>query len=156
MVKISVYDENSYEQSIIELFQNLGYNHYYGPDIERDYKNPLFKLDLENLYSINKTLDTQAVDKAIEVIQDFGIASLEDINNKFISYLQNGISVNYWKDGKEKSTLVKLIDFENLNSNLHTSFNTIIKLLLYHKYNIIIIYKQIRNYLLVKIIKNYI
>ena len=123
VVKISVYDENSYEQSIIELFQNLGYNHYYGPDIERDYKNPLFKLDLENLYSINKTLDTQAVDKAIEVIQDFGIASLEDINNKFMSYLQNGISVNYWKDGKEKSTLVKLIDFENLNSNLYTVIN---------------------------------
>ena len=135
MVKISVYDENSYEQSIIELFQNLGYNHYYGPDIERDYKNPLFKLDLENLYSINKTLDTQAVDKAIEVIQDFGIASLEDINNKFMSYLQNGISVNYWKDGKEKSTLVKLIDFENLNSNLDYILDLLFKENFIDKFN---------------------
>ena len=123
VVKISFYNENSYEESIIELFEALGYNHYYGPDIERDYKNPLFKQDLENLYNINRDLDKNAVDKAIEVIQDFGIASLEDINNKFMSYLQNGISVNYWQDGKELSTLVKLIDYDNLDSNVFTVIN---------------------------------
>ena len=127
-----MYNEDSYEQSIIELFQNLGYTHYYGPDIERDYKNPLFKLDLENLYSINNALDSQAVDKAIETIEDFGIASLEDINNKFMNYLQNGVSVNYWKDGKELSTLVKLVDFENLNSNLESLQNKFFKKPLSH------------------------
>jgi len=123
LIYISVYNENSYEQSIIELFQNLGYDYYFGPDVERDYKNPLFKLDLDNLYSINKSLDKEAVDKAIEVIQDFGIGSLEDINNKFMNYLQNGVSVNYWKDGKELSTLVKLIDFDELDSNAFTVIN---------------------------------
>lgn len=123
MIYISVYNENSYEQSIIELFQNLGYDYYFGPDVERDYKNPLFKMDLDNLYSINRSLDNEAVEKAIEVIQDFGIGSLEDINNKFMSYLQNGVSVNYWKDGRELSTLVKLIDFDNLDSNVFTAIN---------------------------------
>ena len=123
LIYISVYNENSYEQSIIELFQNLGYDYYFGPDVERDYKNPLFKLDLDNLYSINKSLDKEAVDKAIEVIQDLGIGSLEDINNKFMNYLQNGVSVNYWKDGKELSTLVKLIDFDELDSNAFTVIN---------------------------------
>ena len=123
LIYISVYNENSYEQSIIELFQNLGYDYYFGPDVERDYKNPLFKLDLDNLYSINRSLDNEAVEKAIEVIQDFGIGSLEDINNKFMNYLQNGVSVNYWKDGKELSTLVKLIDFDNLDSNVFTAIN---------------------------------
>lgn len=115
---VKIYNEDSYEQSIIELFQNLGYNHYYGPDIEREYNNPLFKRDLENLYLINKSLDNEAIDKAIETIEDLGIGALEDINNKFMNYLQNGVSVNYWKDGKELSTLVKLVDFENLNSNI--------------------------------------
>ena len=105
------------------MFQNLGYDYYFGPDVERDYKNPLFKLDLDNLYSINKSLDKEAVDKAIEVIQDLGIGSLEDINNKFMNYLQNGVSVNYWKDGKELSTLVKLIDFDELDSNAFTVIN---------------------------------
>lgn len=123
LVNIFVYNENSYEQSIIELFQNLGYAYYYGPEIERDYKNPLFIDDLHNLYSINSDLDREAVDKTIETIHDFGICSLEDKNNKFMDYLQNGINVNYWKDGKEESTHVKLIDFDNLDSNLFTVIN---------------------------------
>ena len=117
MIKIN-FTEDSYEQSLIELFQDkLGYTYYYGPEIERDYKNPLFMNDLDNLFTINNDLDKEAVDKAIETIQDFGISSLEDKNNKFMNFLQNGVEVNYWKDGEEHSTLVKLIDFENINSN---------------------------------------
>ena len=123
MVFISVYDEEAYEKSIVELFQSLGYSHYYGPDVERDYKNPLFKLDLDNLYRINSSLNRNAVDKAIEIIEDFGIGSLEDKNNKFMDYLQNGINVNYWDDGKEESTYVKLIDYDNLDNNLFTVIN---------------------------------
>ena len=107
----------------MELFQSLGYSHYYGPDVERDYKNPLFKLDLDNLYRINSSLNRNAVDKAIEIIEDFGIGSLEDKNNKFMDYLQNGINVNYWDDGKEESTYVKLIDYDNLDNNLFTVIN---------------------------------
>lgn len=107
----------------MELFQSLGYSNYYGPDIDREHKNPLFVHDLDNLYSINKSLDREAVDKAIENIQDLGIGSLEEINNKFMGYLQNGINVSYWRDGKEESTHVKLIDYDNLDSNLFTVIN---------------------------------
>ncbi|WP_295589667.1 type I restriction endonuclease subunit R [uncultured Methanobrevibacter sp.] len=123
MVNISFYNEEAYENALIELFQNLGYNHYYGPDVDRDYKNPLFINDLENLYMINRSLDKSAVDKAIETIQDFGIGSLEDKNNTFMEYLQNGINVSYWKNGKEESTHVKLVDFNDLDSNLFTVIN---------------------------------
>ena len=123
MINILIYNEEVYENSLIELFQNLGYSHYYGPDVDRDYKNPLFINDLENLYRINKSLDKSAVDKAIETIQDFGIGSLEDKNNKFMVCLQNGVSVNYWVDGKEESTHVKLIDFDDVDSNLFTVIN---------------------------------
>ena len=31
------YTEDSYEKSVVELFQNMGYTHVYGPDVERDY-----------------------------------------------------------------------------------------------------------------------
>lgn len=105
------------------MFQDLGYTHYYGPEVDRDYKNPLFVPDLDNLYRINRALDRNAIDKAIETIQDFGIGSLEDKNNKFMEYLQSGINVNYWSDGKEESTHVKLIDYENLDNNLFTVIN---------------------------------
>ena len=117
LVCISFYNEEAYENSLIELFQNLGYNYYYGPDIERDYGNPLFIEDLSVLYTINYELDKEAVDKAIELIQDLGIGSLEEKNSKFMDYLQNGINVNYWKNGEEKSTHVKLIDFDEGYNN---------------------------------------
>lgn len=78
---------------------------------------------MDILYQINNELDREAVDKAIEVIQDFGIGSLEDKNDKFMDYLQNGVSVNYQKNGEEKSTHVKLIDFENKENNLFTVIN---------------------------------
>lgn len=71
LVCISFYNEEAYEKSLMELFQNLGYNSFYGPDIERDYKNPLYMDDLEILYNINNHLDKKAVDKAIELIQDW-------------------------------------------------------------------------------------
>ena len=123
VVKISIYNENSYEQSIVELFQSLGYNHYYGPDIERNYKSPLFESDLGNLYNINTSIDREAIDEAIRLIRDFGIGSLEEINEKFMNYLQNGINVNYWYGGKEESTHVKLIDYDNLDNNIFTVIN---------------------------------
>ena len=36
------YTESDYENSIIELFQNMGYRYVYGPDIDRDYGSPLY------------------------------------------------------------------------------------------------------------------
>lgn len=68
LVKILVYNEDTYEKSLMELFQDLGYTYYYGPEVDRDYKNPLFVPDLNYLYKINKSLDCNAVDKAIETI----------------------------------------------------------------------------------------
>ncbi len=38
----TTFTEADYENSIIELFQNMGYQHTYGPDIERDFYNPLY------------------------------------------------------------------------------------------------------------------
>ena len=37
------YNEESYENSVIELFKELGYMHLYGPEIERNFRNPLIE-----------------------------------------------------------------------------------------------------------------
>ena len=34
------FTEEKYENSVIELFENMGYSHVYGPDIERDFNSP--------------------------------------------------------------------------------------------------------------------
>ena len=57
------------------------------------------------------------------MLEDWGIGSLEEKNDKFMDYLQNGVSVNYWENGEELSTIVKLIDYDNLESNIFTVIN---------------------------------
>ncbi len=79
--------------------------------------------DLENLYSINSGESRIAIENAINSIQDFGIGSLVNKNEKFMDYLQNGIAVNYWENGEEKSTLIKLVDWENPENNSFTIIN---------------------------------
>ena len=40
----TIFTEANYENSVIELFRNdLGYEYVYGPDIERDFYNPLYE-----------------------------------------------------------------------------------------------------------------
>ena len=36
----TTFTEANYENSIIELFENMGYQHVYGPNIERDFYSP--------------------------------------------------------------------------------------------------------------------
>ena len=37
------FTETDYENSIIELFFNMGYAHLYGPEVERDFRNPIYE-----------------------------------------------------------------------------------------------------------------
>ena len=67
MEGFSIFNEDSYEKSIIAIFENLGFNYYYGPNIERDYTNPLFLNDLDNIYVINRDSDREAIKNALSV-----------------------------------------------------------------------------------------
>ena len=40
------FTEGSYEKALIALFENLGYQHQYGPNIERDYYVPFYEEQL--------------------------------------------------------------------------------------------------------------
>ena len=44
---MSSYNEEAYENALIELFQNMGWEHVYGPDIDRDWHSPLYDSVLE-------------------------------------------------------------------------------------------------------------
>ena len=123
LVHISFYDEDAYEETVLSILKDLDYTYYNGYEIDRDYHNPLFVNDLNNIYTINSDSSNLAIETAIKAIQDFGRGSLKEINDKFMDYLQNGISVNYWEDGEDKSTLIKLVDWENIENNKFTVIN---------------------------------
>jgi len=114
-----LYTESDYENSIIELFQNnLGYEYAYGPDIERDFYNPLYEeVLLNSLHRLNKGLPDDAIQDAVFKLKNFENGELVQKNSVFMDYLQNGIPVRYFLGGEEHSSIVYLIDYKNSDNN---------------------------------------
>lgn len=112
-------NEEAYENSIIELFQELGYTHVYGPDMEtRDFTSPLYEVVLTNsLHQINPNLPDEAINEALFKLKNFENAELTQKNAVFMDYLQNGITVRYTEKGEPRDTIVYLIDYENPDNN---------------------------------------
>ena len=113
------YTEANYENSVIELFRNdLGYEYVYGPDIERDFYNPLYEdVLLDSLYRLNRDLPDDAIQDALFKLKNFENGELVQKNAAFMDYLQNGISVRYFVDGEERSSIVYLVDYKNPDNN---------------------------------------
>lgn len=112
-------NEEAYENSIIELFQELGYTHVYGPDVEtRNFTSPLYEPVLTNaLHQINPKLPDEAINEALFKLKNFENAELTQKNAVFMDYLQNGITVRYTEKGEPRDTIVYLIDYENPDNN---------------------------------------
>ena len=112
------FTEADYERSVIELFQNLGYSHIYAPDLERDYSTPFLESTLQDcLVKINKNLPYAAIAEAMSMLRDFESGSLVQRNEIFMNYLQNGITVKYLENGEERTNIVYLIDYKNVDNN---------------------------------------
>lgn len=113
------YSEASYESSVIELFKNeLGYEHVYGHEVERDLHSPFYDSVLEDsLRRINRQLPDDALKDALFRLKNIENGSLEQKNAVFMDYLQNGLPVRYTENGEERSALVYLADYRNSNNN---------------------------------------
>ena len=117
--------EDNYEKAIIQLFQDeLGYSYQYGPDVERDYTEPLYLDELElALTRINPLLPEGAIQEALNKLKHFENGSILQKNEVFMNYLQNGIEVSYFHDGEHLAGIVKIVDFENIENNSFTVIN---------------------------------
>lgn len=104
------FTEDTFEQAVIELFENMGYTHIYAPDMNRtDYSRPLLDDVLRDcLVRLNRSLPAVAIDEAILKLNDFDAGSLLQKNIIFMDYLQNGITVKYAVKGEERSSVVML------------------------------------------------
>ena len=119
------FTEAHFENAILELMHDkLGYERIYGPDVERDYTEPLhLKIVRQSLFDINPSLATEAIDEAIVKIRNIENGSLVQRNEVFTDYMQNGVEVNFF-DGKDQcSTRVRLIDYDTPLRNNFTVAN---------------------------------
>ena len=117
------FTEANFENAVLELIQSLGYTRLYGPDIPRDYRNPLYETDLlPALQKINPQKPQAAITEAITKLRHIDASTLIHKNIIATDYLQNGIPVKY-HDTEERSDLIQLIDYHNPDNNTFTVIN---------------------------------
>lgn len=110
--------EDNYENSVIQLFTEMGYRYLYGPEVERDYRSPLYDAELEeSVRRINKGISEDAIQNALFRLRNIEIGELAQKNEVFMDYLQNGIAARYYENGEERSEIVRLIDYDKPQNN---------------------------------------
>ena len=116
---MSIYNESTYEQCLIELFRDtLGWVYCYGPDVERDFRDPLYEPVLEEaICRINPKADSHAIAEALNKIRHFENNDLVKQNALFMDYIQNGVEVTYSKNGETKADIIYLVDYKNVENN---------------------------------------
>ena len=112
------YTESDYENTIIRLFEEMDYTHVYGPDIERDFRSPLYDDILESqIRELNPNLPEDAIADALYKLRNFENGELTQKNAVFTDYLQNGIEVRYTKNGEQRAAICYLVDYDNPENN---------------------------------------
>ena len=112
------FTENDYEQTLIELFQRLGYQYECGYEVERDFRQPCYVAELEAaLRRLNPDVDESVLSDAKRLVTSIKEGTLEQRNEMMMEYLQNGVEVKYVENGRNRTALVKLMDFSSVAQN---------------------------------------
>jgi len=116
--------EDAIEQNLIDLPQQQGYTYFnnssiapYSDNPQRDASVVLeeqFKVALKKL---NPDLPESARHEAFQHVLHLGTNDIMSNNEKFHQMLCDGVTVEYFKEGRSVGLQVKLIDFENIQNN---------------------------------------
>lgn len=118
------FTEDNYEKALIFLFEGMGYQYLYGPNIERDYYVPYYEAQLEeSLLTVNPKKPHTAIHEAIIKLRNIDVGSLTQRNETFTDYLQHGIEVSYFNGKEMRNEMVYLIDFEHTDKNTFQVIN---------------------------------
>lgn len=109
----------------MQLLENgLGYTRQHGPEVDRDYRDPLYEPQLqEALLRINRGLPQEAVDEALQKVRDLGSGSLIQKNRLFTDYLQTGVEVSFYDGSEQRAARVKLVDYDTPDNNSFVAAN---------------------------------
>ena len=125
-MSINQFTEDSYEQTLIDLFKRMGYQYECGYDVERDFREPWYGADLQqSLRKLNPKLNDPhckygqtMLTEVYRIVTHVNEGTLEQRNEQMMDYLQNGVEVKYVDDGRNQTALVRLVDFEHPAQNL--------------------------------------
>lgn len=114
-----IFKEEGFEQVFVNKIKELGYYYVSSNEIGRSsLKSPIINKVLEeSLARINPDIPYEVIEKAIRQISHIDAGLLEARNETFFDYLQNGISIAYHENDEQKTAIVYLIDYENVDNN---------------------------------------
>lgn len=118
------YNENSYENAVLEVLGSLGWERMFGPDVERDYGDPMLADTFEQqVRRLNPKVPREAVEDAIRQVRGIGGGSLAVRNATFTDWLQNGVGGACTVAGARTTRLVRLVDYEQPKHNTFHAVN---------------------------------
>ena len=110
--------EKDYENTLLDLFEQMGYRRTSGGDVERDCSCPLYDEELEGAVRyLNAGLSEEALSEALRKVRHVEGGSLEWRNEVFSDWLVGGVSASYRDNDQMRTALVKLVDFEHTERN---------------------------------------
>ncbi len=118
--------ESNIEEFAVELFEQLGYKYFYGPDIAPDgemmLRESLEEVVLKDalrsaVYRINGELPKEVCDEAVNQVLRIASPDVLANNEVFHRMITEGVVVSVHSDGAERGELVWLVDFDNVENN---------------------------------------
>ena len=123
---MSILNENSIELAFIDQLVSQGYSYHYGPDFAPYTDNPeresfesvvLEKQFKKSLEQLNPELPNSAITEAYNKVLNLGTEDIMINNESFHTFLSNGVTVEFTKNGVTKGINVRLLDVENPDNN---------------------------------------
>ncbi|TDX86572.1 type I restriction endonuclease subunit R [Epilithonimonas xixisoli] len=118
--------ENTIEQSLVEQLVSQGYTYHFGPSIAPYSDNPqrenfssviLESHFKESLKRLNPTLPESARAEAFQKVINLGTEDIMENNERFHTYITDGVTIEYNKDGNTIGIPVTLLDVEKPENN---------------------------------------
>jgi type I restriction enzyme, R subunit len=119
-------ENNLTEQSLIEWLQGQGYEYVYGPTMapkqpnaeREDFRGVVLKNRLLTaVRRFNPQLPAMQAEQVVDDIASYHNADAMLGNKEMLTLITEGVKKTWQEDGVEKTEVVKLIDFENVEAN---------------------------------------
>jgi hypothetical protein len=108
--------EHDFENEVVRLFEEHGYDCEYGPNLERETSNPVLESRLVSAIERINNVDKELAEKAREKIKTTGSKNLRKINrSKYKEHVSTGLQIETDKNGDFQT--IYLLDFDNPKNN---------------------------------------
>lgn len=120
------FNEHALEMSIMELFEDEGYEHLIGSDIHREKTEVLLVDDIKNYLYDNYADDgiTPSEVESIILMLRSASGNVYEVNKTVFKMICDGFIFNR-EDRSQKDLFIQLIDFENLEYNIFKIVNQV-------------------------------